>query len=224
MIWLYFVIALLVSYLIGALPIGAMVAATRKIDIAQHGSGKMGTTNVLRSVGRRAAALVLLGDVMKGVVAVLLVKLLAPLFVTGDGRFELAGFSVLFLTVASLLATAGAVLGHVMSVYLRLVYGKWHGGRGVATAIGALLVVNPLVVLIAVGVGVPVILISRYVSLGSILGAIAGSLAVILLVAFGQMDILSILFAAVGLFIVIMHRDNIERLLKGTERKLGERA
>jgi acyl phosphate:glycerol-3-phosphate acyltransferase len=224
MIWLYFVIALLVSYLIGALPIGAIVAATRKIDIAQHGSGKMGTTNVLRSVGRRAAALVLLGDVMKGVVAVLLVKLIAPLFVTGDGRFELAGFSVLFLTVASLLATAGAVLGHVMSVYLRLVYGKWHGGRGVATAIGALLVVNPLVVLIAVGVGVPVILISRYVSLGSILGALAGSLAVILLVAFGQMDILSILFAVVGLFIVIMHRDNIERLLKGTERKLGERA
>jgi glycerol-3-phosphate acyltransferase PlsY len=224
MIWLYFVIALLVSYLIGALPIGAMVAATRKIDIAQHGSGKMGTTNVLRSVGRRAAALVLLGDVMKGVVAVLLVKLIAPLFVTGDGRFELAGFSVLFLTVASLLATAGAVLGHVMSVYLRLVYGKWHGGRGVATAIGALLVVNPLVVLIAVGVGVPVILISRYVSLGSILGALAGSLAVILLVAFGQMDILSLLFAVVGLFIVIMHRDNIERLLKGTERKLGERA
>ena len=224
MIWLYFVIALLVSYLIGALPIGAMIAATRKIDIAQHGSGKMGTTNVLRSVGRRAAALVLLGDVMKGVVAVLLVKLIAPLFVTGDGRFELAGFSVLFLTVASLLATAGAVLGHVMSVYLRLVYGKWHGGRGVATAIGALLVVNPLVVLIAVGVGIPVILISRYVSLGSILGALAGSLAVILLVAFGQMDILSLLFAAVGLFIVIMHRDNIERLLKGTERKLGERA
>ena len=224
MIWLYFVIALLVSYLIGALPIGAMIAATRKIDIAQHGSGKMGTTNVLRSVGRRAAALVLLGDVMKGVVAVLLVNLIAPMFVTGDGRFELAGFSVLFLTVASLLATAGAVLGHVMSVYLRLVYGKWHGGRGVATAIGALLVVNPLVVLIAVGVGIPVILISRYVSLGSILGALAGSLAVILLVAFGQMDILSLLFAAVGLFIVIMHRDNIERLLKGTERKLGERA
>ncbi len=224
MIWLYFVIALLVSYLIGALPIGAMVAATRKIDIAQHGSGKMGTTNVLRSVGRRAAALVLLGDVMKGVVAVLLVKLIAPLFVTGDGRFEIVGFSVLFLTAASLLATAGAVLGHVMSVYLRLVYGKWHGGRGVATAIGALLVVNPLVVLIALGVGVPVMLISRYVSLGSILGALAGSLAVIFLVAFGQMDILSLLFAAVGLFIVVMHRDKIERLLKGTERKLGERA
>jgi acyl phosphate:glycerol-3-phosphate acyltransferase len=224
MIGLYFVIAVVVSYLIGAAPIGALVAASRKIDIAQHGSGKMGSTNVLRSVGRRAAALVLLGDVLKGVVAVLLVKLLAPLFVDGDGRFELAGFSVSILTIASLLATAGAVFGHVMSIYLRLVYGKWHGGRGVATAIGALLVVNPLVILAAAAVGVPAVIVSRYVSLGSILGALAGSAAVILLVALGQMDVLSLLFVVVGAFIVIAHRDNIQRLLNGTERKLGDRA
>jgi glycerol-3-phosphate acyltransferase PlsY len=224
MIALYFVIAVLVAYLIGALPIGAMVAASREIDIAKHGSGKMGSTNVLRTVGRRAAALVLLGDVMKGVVAVVVVRLLAPLFVSGDGRFDVLGFSVSVLTIASLLATAGAVFGHVMSIYLRMVYGKWHGGRGVATALGALLVVNPVVILAAVGVGLPAILISRYVSLGSILGALAGSVAVILLVAFGQMDVLSLLFVAVGAFIVIAHRDNIQRLLKGTERKLGERA
>jgi glycerol-3-phosphate acyltransferase PlsY len=224
MIALYFTIAVLLSYLIGALPIGAMVAASRKIDIAKHGSGKMGSTNVLRTVGRRAAALVLLGDVAKGAVAVLLVRLLAPLFIAGDGRFEVAGFSMSLLTMASLLASAGAVLGHVMSLYLRIVYGQWHGGRGVATALGALLVVNPVVILVAVGVGVPVIVISRYVSLGSILGALAGSVAVILLVAFGQMDVLSLLFVVIGLFIVIAHRDNIQRLLNGTERKLGERA
>jgi glycerol-3-phosphate acyltransferase PlsY len=224
MIALYFGIAVVVSYLIGALPVGAMVAASRKVDIAKHGSGKMGTTNVLRTVGRRAAVLVLVGDVLKGVVAVLLVRLLAPLFISGDGRFELLGFSVSILTVASLLATVAAVLGHVMSIYLRLVYGKWHGGRGVATAIGAFFVVNPLVVLVALAVGVPVMLISRYVSLGSILGALAGSFAVILLVAMGQMDVLSLFFVVVGAFIVIAHRDNIQRLLNGTERKLGERA
>jgi glycerol-3-phosphate acyltransferase PlsY len=224
MIALYFVIAVVVSYLIGALPVGAMVAASRKVDIAKHGSGKMGTTNVLRTVGRRAAVLVLVGDVLKGVVAVLLVRLLAPLFISGDGRFELLGFSVSILTVASLLATVAAVLGHVMSIYLRLVYGKWHGGRGVATAIGAFFVVNPVVVLVALAVGVPVMLISRYVSLGSILGALAGSFAVILLVAMGQMDVLSLFFVVVGAFIVIAHRDNIQRLLNGTERKLGERA
>lgn len=224
MIALYFVIAVLLSYMIGALPVGAMVAATQKVDIAKHGSGKMGTTNVLRTVGRRAAGLVLLGDVLKGVIAVLLVKLLAPLFITGDGRFELFGFSVSVLTIASLLATAGAVLGHVMSLYLRVVYGKWHGGRGVATAIGALLVVNPVVILVAAAVGIPAILISRYVSLGSILGALAGSVAVILLVVLGQMDVLSLLFVVVGGFIVVAHRDNIQRLLNGTERKLGERA
>ncbi|HET9496135.1 MAG TPA: glycerol-3-phosphate acyltransferase [Chloroflexia bacterium] len=224
MMALYFILAIVVSYLIGALPIGAMVAASRKIDIAKHGSGKMGSTNVLRTVGRRAAALVLLGDVAKGAVAVLLVRLLAPLFISGDGRFEVVGFSMSLLTIASLLASAGAVLGHVMSLYLRIVYGQWHGGRGVATALGALLVVNPVVVLVAVGVGVPVIVVSRYVSLGSILGALAGSLAVILLVAFGQMDVLSLLFVVIGMFVVIAHRDNIQRLLNGTERKLGERA
>ena len=224
MIALYYVIAVVVSYLIGALPIGAMVAASKKVDIAKHGSGKMGTTNVLRTVGKRAAALVLIGDVLKGAVAVLVVKLLAPLFVEGDGTFVILGFSVSVLTIASLLATAGAVLGHVYSIYLRIIYGKWQGGRGVATAIGALLVVNPVVVLAAAAVGLPVMLISRYVSLGSILGALAGCVAVILLVAFGQMDIFSLLFIAVGVFIVIAHRDNIQRLLNGTERKLGERA
>lgn len=224
MIALYFVTAVLVSYFIGALPIGAMVAASRRVDIAKQGSGKMGTTNVLRSVGRRAAALVLLGDIAKGAVAVILVRLVEPLFVSGNGRLDILGFSVSILTIASLLATAGAVFGHVMSVYMRIVYGQWHGGRGVATALGALLVVNPLVILIAAGVGVPVIIISRYVSLGSILGAVAGSVAVILFVALGQMDVLSLLFVVVGAFIIIAHRDNIERLLKGTERKLGERA
>jgi glycerol-3-phosphate acyltransferase PlsY len=224
MIALYFVIAVVVSYLIGALPIGAMVAASQKIDIAKHGSGKMGTTNVLRTVGRRAAGLVLLGDVLKGVVAVLLVKLIAPLFLAGDGRFEVLGFSMSILTIASLLATAGAVFGHVMSIYLRFTYGQWHGGRGVATAMGALLVVNPVVILASIGVGLPVMLISRYVSLGSIIGALAGSVAVILLVALGQMDVLSLLFVAVGAFIIVAHRDNIQRLMNGTERKLGERA
>jgi glycerol-3-phosphate acyltransferase PlsY len=111
-----------------------------------------------------------------------------------------------------------------MSIYLRFTYGQWHGGRGVATAMGALLVVNPVVILASIGVGLPVMLISRYVSLGSIIGALAGSVAVILLVALGQMDVLSLLFVAVGAFIIVAHRDNIQRLMNGTERKLGERA
>jgi glycerol-3-phosphate acyltransferase PlsY len=224
MLAIYLIIATLGSYLIGAVPIGAIVAAVNKVDIAKHGSGKTGTTNVLRTVGRRAAVMVLVGDALKGVVAVMLTRLLAPLFVSGGGTLVLFGISVSALTLASLLATSAVVAGHVWSIYLRLVYGQWHGGRGVATAMGAILVVNPWVVVVAAAVAVPTILISRYVSLGSILGAATAAVVITLLVAFGQMDWLSLLFITVSVFVIAVHKDNIERLLKGTERKLGDRA
>jgi len=219
----YFLIAIVVPYFIGAIPVGAMVAAANHVDISRAGSGKIGATNVLRSVGRRAAALVLVGDVLKGVIAVLIVRLVEPLF-TGEDHLALFGVSVSVLTIASLLASAAVIAGHVWSLYLRVVYGSWHGGRGVATAIGALAVVNPLVILVAALVGVPVVIISRYVSLGSIIGTATGALMVVLMVALGQMDLLSLLFVTIAVFIIAAHRDNIERLLKGTERKLGEKA
>jgi acyl phosphate:glycerol-3-phosphate acyltransferase len=220
----YFLIAIIVPYCIGAIPIGAIVAAINHVDISQAGSGKTGATNVLRSVGKRAAALVLAGDLLKGVVAVSIIRLLEPVFAGADDHLIFFGVSVSVLTVASLLASAAVIAGHVWSLYLRVVYGRWHGGRGVATAIGALAVVNPWVVLVATLVGVPIVFISRYVSLGSIIGAATGGVMVALMVALGQMDILSLLFIAIALFIIAAHRDNIERLLNGTERKLGEKA
>lgn len=224
MLAVYLVIVTAASYLIGAIPIGAMVAAHRKIDIAKHGSGKTGTTNVLRTVGRRAAAMVLLGDALKGVLAVVLARLLEPVFIEGDGRLTIMGFGTSALTLAALLATGAVVAGHVWSLYLRLIYGKWHGGRGVATAMGAIVVVNPWVLLLGASVGILSILISRYVSLGSILGSATAALTIVALVILGQMDVLSLLFIAVAAFVIAVHKDNIERLLKGTERKLGDRA
>ncbi|MEO8284874.1 MAG: glycerol-3-phosphate 1-O-acyltransferase PlsY [Chloroflexota bacterium] len=224
MIALYFAVAIIVSYLIGAIPVGALVAATKRVDISKSGSGKTGATNVLRSVGRRAAALVLIGDMLKGAVAVVLIRLLAPLFITGDGHFLLLGYTVSILTAVSLVASAAVIAGHVWSIYLRLIYGKWHGGRGVSTAMGALLVVNPWVIIVALLVGIPVVVISRYVSLGSILGTASGALMVVLLVYLGQMDLLSLLFVSIAIFIIAAHRDNIERLMNGTERKLGDHA
>lgn len=223
MLALYLLLVTLIAYLIGGIPVGAVIARINRIDISQHGSGKIGTTNVLRTVGRRAAALVLLGDFLKGSVAVLIARLAVGLFVPGDGRVSLLGYSLSIITLASLIASAAAIGGHVWSLYLRVVHGKWHGGRGVATALGAVLVVNPWIILAAVVVGVPVIVISRYVSLGSILGAVAGGVMTVLMVVLGQMDQLSLLFIFISVFIIIAHRDNIERLLKGTERKIGER-
>jgi glycerol-3-phosphate acyltransferase PlsY len=224
MLAIYLLVAVIVPYLIGAIPVGAVVAALNRVDISKSGSGKIGATNVLRSVGRRAAALVLIGDVLKGSLAVLLIRMLEPVFVGDQHRLTLFGLSVSVLTVASLLASGAVIAGHVWSIYLRFVYGTWHGGRGVATAIGALLVVNPWVVIVAAAVGVPVMIVSRYVSLGSILGTATGGLMVVLMVILGQMDLLSLLFISIAIFIIAAHRDNIERLLKGTERKLGEKA
>jgi glycerol-3-phosphate acyltransferase PlsY len=212
------------AYLIGALPVGVFIADYHRVDIGNAGSGKTGTTNVLRTIGRRAAALVLLGDVLKGVIAVLASRLFVWLLVPPGQVLNVLGLDFSVWTAASLLGAAAAVLGHVWSIYLRILQGRWNGGRGVATALGALLVVQPLVILAAVVVGLPTMLISRYVSLGSMLGSIAAAIVVVVLVVLGQMDMLSILFVLLPIFVVVSHKDNIERLLKGTERKLGEKA
>ena len=220
---LYIVVITLVSYLIGSIPVGAIIARINNVDISSQGSGKTGTTNVLRSVGRRAAALVLLGDFLKGTVAVLVARLLAVTLMPGEERISFAGFSFQLVTLVSLISAAAVIAGHIWSLFLRITQGKWQGGRGVVTALGAALVVNPWVVGVAVLVAVPTIIISRYVSLGSILGAAASGLSIVLMVMLGQMDPLSILFVFLALFIIAAHRDNIERLLKGTERKIDER-
>ncbi len=223
MLLVYVAIAV-IAYLIGGIPMGVLIADRHKIDIAKKGSGKTGTTNVLRSVGRRAALLVLLGDFLKGSAAVLVARLLASMFLIPETRVSWLADSVSVMTLAGVLASMAALAGHVWSIYMRLLVGEWRGGRGVATALGAVFVVNPLIVLVAAAVGVPTIIISRYVSLGSILGAVAGGLTIIALVVLGQMQVWSLLFIFVSVFVLLTHRDNIERLLKGTERKLGERA
>lgn len=220
----YLAVIIVLAYLIGAIPVGVLVARINNVDITTQGSGKMGTTNVLRTVGRRAAAMVLVGDYLKGSLAVLMARLVAGAFAGSSGRVEVGELSLQVVTLASVLAAAAAVSGHVWSIYLRVLQGKWRGGRGVATAQGAILVVNPLVLLIALLVGIPTILIFRYVSLGSIAGTFAAGVALVLFVIVGQMDPLSLLFIFLCVFIILAHRDNIERLLKGTERKIGERA
>lgn len=212
------------AYLIGAIPIGVIIANFRGVDIRRHGSGKTGTTNVLRTIGRRAAALVLLGDFVKGALAVWAARLIAEGFATPGERVPWLDDAVSVITLAAVIAAAASISGHVWSIYMRLLTGAWAGGRGVATALGAIAVVNPLVLVAALGVGIPTMLISRYVSLGSIMGSVASGLAIILLVLTGSMPAVSLLFILLVFFVIVAHRDNIERILKGTERKLGERA
>jgi len=214
----------LLAYLIGAIPVGGIVAGVKGIDLRKYGSGKLGTTNVLRTIGRRAAALVLIGDFLKGAVAVGLAKFIATAVAPEGASLGWSDKTISVVTLAMLFAAVAAILGHIWSIWMRVLTGEWGGGRGVATSLGASVVIHPLITVIALAVGIPTILISRYVSLGSILGSVAGGLGVILLVVFGQLDLLSVLFVSIAVVVVVAHHDNIERLLKGTERKIGQRA
>jgi glycerol-3-phosphate acyltransferase PlsY len=197
------VLALILGYLLGAIPTGAVVAKVYgRVDLTQVGSRRTGATNVLRTLGPGAAAIVFLGDFLKGALAVLAARLLWP----GDSWPEA-------------LAGMAAVLGHVYSPFL-----GFKGGRGVTTALGGLLVLSPLAGGLAALAGLAIIVATRYVSLGSILGTTVGGIAAVVgALRFGLPAAYAAFGIAVGLFIVVAHRDNIDRLLHGTERRLGER-
>jgi glycerol-3-phosphate acyltransferase PlsY len=175
----------------------------RNVDLTAYGSGRTGATNVLRTLGSGAAAIAFAGDFLKGLLAVVVVKyLIAP-----DNSW------------AELIAAIAAVVGHSYSVFI-----GFKGGRGVVTGFGATIIAAPLLIVIAFAIGITLVAVTRYVSLGSVVGtALAGLLLCWL--AYTEKDpALALWGVVVGGFIVIAHKDNIERLLAGTERKLGERA
>jgi glycerol-3-phosphate acyltransferase PlsY len=190
----------LVAYLVGAIPVGVLVArAFGVVDIRARGSGNIGATNVLRTVGRLPAFLTLVGDVAKGYVAV-----------AAGGA--LAGGS----PAGPAAAAVAAVAGNCWSVFLR-----FRGGKGVATGLGALLRLAPLATLPAVLVWLVVTATFRYVSLGSLMAALCVPLGTVLL---GRYPLETVGAAALtSLVVVARHRENIARLLAGTERRLGER-
>jgi len=210
--WLQLILLTIGSYLIGAIPNGLVIGWSLGRDLREYGSGKTGATNTLRVVGKRAAALVLVLDMAKGALPVLVARLLP----WPDDTW---------LGIAMGTAAAAAVVGHIWSIWIRLLTGKWGGGRGVATVLGATLVVYPLAAVIAMAVGILVILVWRYVSLGSIIGISAGILVVVVLALLQQIPLAFLpLGIACGVLVVAVHHDNIQRLLKGTERKIGSRA
>ena len=198
-----FLVFVPVGYLLGSLPFGLITGRmTTGVDIREHGSGSTGMTNVLRTVGRPAAALVLLLDMGKAVLAVMLVKLLLD----SPGVEAAAGLA--------------AIVGHNWSVFT-----GFRGGRGTATGWGGLIALSPLSALIATVTGAAAVGASRYVSLGSLLGAASGAVALIVLSIAGFEPLAYTWFGAIGaLLIIVRHRDNIGRLMKGEEHKLGQPA
>jgi len=188
------------AYLSGSIPMGVIVARLAGgPDPRTVGSGRTGGTNALRALGRKWAAVVVAGDVLKGATPVLLARLLG------------AGPAV---EVACALA---AVVGASWSLFL-----GFRGGRGVGTGVGTMLVIQPLAVLLATPVFVAVILITRYVSLGSLVGsaAVAAWTWLLWMAANGSISVAYPIYTAFGAGLVwLAHADNIERLRAGTERK-----
>jgi glycerol-3-phosphate acyltransferase PlsY len=202
--WQQALVAAIVGYLLGSIPTGMVIARVyRNVDLTAHGSGRTGATNVLRTLGSGAAAVAFAGDFFKGLVAVALAKyLIAP-----DN------------TWVEMIAAIAAVVGHSYSVFI-----GFKGGRGVVTGFGASLLAAPVLILIAFGIGVALVLVTRYVSLGSVVGAILGGLLMCWFAYTQSNPAWALWGVLLGGFIVVAHKDNIERLLAGTERKLGERA
>jgi acyl phosphate:glycerol-3-phosphate acyltransferase len=194
-------VLVVIGYLSGSIPVGVLVArASGGPDPRSIGSGRTGGTNSLRALGRKWAAVVVAGDLGKGALPVLLARLLTG----GDATAEVV-------------VAAAAVIGSARSIFL-----GFHGGRGVGTGVGTMLVIQPLAVIIAAPVFFLVILATRYVSLGSLLGSAAMFPAMLLIwaVAQGWVPPAYLLWAAVGPALIwIAHADNINRLIHGTERK-----
>jgi len=197
----------ILGYLIGAIPFGVIVSKlARGIDVREHGSGSMGMTNVMRTVGKRAGAAVFIADVLKGAGAVALawpiIGSTSDTFVWGCAAGGVA-----------------AVIGHSWPIYV-----GFRGGRGIATGFGALLVICWPVALISLAVFAIVVSICRYVSLGSILAATTMLLSMTPFVVYDKEPVASIVFASVVAAIVIFrHRGNIKRLRSGTESKVGHK-
>jgi len=209
-----YIAVIVIGYLLGSLPFGVVIGQVLgKADIRNVGSGKTGMTNVLRTVGRKSAALVGTLDLFKGVVAVVLAGL-----IVGRGYLVIGDFGFGTL-VAQVLAALAAVVGHNWSVFLR-----FKGGRGVATFFGGLVALCPIAAIvggeiIVIGAG-----LTQYVSLGSIAGVVGAYAILVPLTILNGVPLEYLLYALVGaVIIIVMHRDNIMRLVRGKERRLGEK-
>lgn len=187
----------ILGYILGSVNSSLIVGKFYGTDIRQHGSGNAGTTNTLRVLGKSAAALVFAGDILKGVIACLLGKLIA-----GDDAGVMA-------------AGIGAIIGHNWPLYF-----GFKGGKGVLTSAAVVMMMDWRAGLICLAVFVLLVTITRYVSLGSIIGA--GIFPIVSLII-GKNALFIAFSAAIAALIIFRHRSNIKRLLSGSESKLGQK-
>jgi acyl phosphate:glycerol-3-phosphate acyltransferase len=205
----------IIGYLWGSIPAGYWMGKLirgKDFDIRDYGSHKIGATNVLRTLGRVPALIVLVFDLLKGLGPTLIATLVPVFYGAGWGP-----------TVAGL----AALIGHIYPVFI-----GFKGGRGVLTGAGGLLVISPLTFFIGMAALVITILTSRFVSLGSIVGSLTTMICGLLFyfiglfnpAFFGSVTLAKLVFMVIGpAIVIIVHYDNIGRLLSGTERKIGQK-
>ena len=214
---LKFLMVILLGYVLGSIPNGVIVSRLAgKGDVRQWGSGKTGATNVLRAVGKKAAALVLLLDMGKGALAVFLAGHIMQndYFVLGDNTI----WPLIFASQGA--AAVAAIGGHNWSVFL-----GFKGGRGVSTFMGGLLALCPVAAVVSGEVFIIGAGLTRYASFASIAGIITSSAILVPMTFYSGFPIEYFFYTLIsGAVIIYMHRDNIQRLLAGKERKLGEKA
>ncbi len=214
-----------IAYLLGSIPFGYLIVrASKSADIREMGSGGTGATNVSRRAGKGAGVLTLVLDALKGAAAVAIAKIVLGLPISETQQFVLAfrqdanNFAAIENADWWLAAAAVAVIvGHIFPVWL-----GFRGGKGVATGVGVFLVLAPVATVIAGVVFLVIVLLTRYVSLGSIVGAATIPLLVIILnYITPRIGFWPLLTAAIAgaVLIIFAHRENIERLIHRTENK-----
>ena len=197
-------VLIIVAYLIGSVPTALLVSKRFfGIDIRDYGSGNMGATNTFRVLGSRYGTMVMVFDILKGITAVMLYNVL-PFYLNHE------------LERTNLMLGLGlaAVLGHVFPVFA-----NFRGGKGVATLLGMVLAIQPVIAVSCIGIFVLVLFLTRYVSLSSILGAIA--LPICVLWIWNEHEVLYRVFALiVAILVIVTHQKNIGRILRGVESRI----
>jgi glycerol-3-phosphate acyltransferase PlsY len=203
-------LALVLSYLLGAIPVAYLVARLNQVNIFEVGSGNMGTTNVLRAVGPVMGMLVLLLDVLKSALAVVVARMLVP------QPYD----------TITLLAAIVAIAGHNWSVFAWMVTGKLRGGKGAASAMGTAIMILPVWVIVAcVVMFVSIVAKTRLMSLGVLVTVVIGSMMAFTSMFLGQTPMIyAVYILALDGLIFYRFRSNIQRLRAGNERRVGDRA
>jgi glycerol-3-phosphate acyltransferase PlsY len=207
---------IMLSYLVGSIPTGIIVTkAVKGIDIRKHGSGNAGGTNVMRVLGWKHGLLVILLDAFKGVLAVVVI---ARLHYGSMPFSNLTPFDD--FTLVQIIAGIAAVIGHIWTVFA-----GFKGGKGIATALGMLLMIITVDMIIALGIFIIVVTISKYVSLGSLIGAVVVPLSLVIRENIFHVDIQGYhtilpFIIALSLLVIYTHRKNVIRIANGTENKL----